>query len=117
MRNISRNTYYSKWTSKYYVIPQPVAYLDKMVGLYKVRIGWNKIIGANRYIIYAKEKGSNSKYKKIAVTKSNKFVLSKVNKKKLVKYKKYHIKIVACVTDNSITYKSDNSKYMWLKLS
>lgn len=85
--------YYSDWTSWKYVCPQPdvtkIKYNKKGVSL-----SWDKIKGADRYIVYMSTK-KNSGYKKVATTTKTSKTITKFNKKKVNSKKTYYFYVVA----------------------
>lgn len=84
--------YYSKWTSWRYTCPQPDMKLKKTTG--GIKASWDKIKGADRYVIYASTK-QESGYKKIATTKKTSMVISKIKKKALKSGKTYYFYVEA----------------------
>lgn len=98
---------YSSPTTKY-ISRRPVSYTVSQKK--NVKIKWDKIDGANRYVIYATTgKTKNvSKFKQVATVKSNKnvYTIKKINGKKLKKGKTYSIYV--------IPQKKVNGKYITL---
>lgn len=93
---INGNRRYGVWSTKKLVVPQPKMYVPTLASGMRLNVKWKKVSGATSYIIY----GSTSKtsgYKKIATVSSSKssYVVSKILGKKLVKNKKYYIKVRA----------------------
>lgn len=84
--------YYSKWSSWKYTCSQPDMKLKKTSG--GIKASWDKIKGADRYVVYASTK-QKSGYKKIATTKSTSKVISKINKKALKSGKTYYFYVEA----------------------
>lgn len=84
--------YYSPWTSWKYVCPQPGVTLKSTSK--GIKASWDKIKGADRYIVYMSTK-QDSGYKKVATTKNASKVITKFGKSKLKSGKTYYFRVVA----------------------
>lgn len=73
-----------------------------------IRANWSKVNGATKYVVYVSTK-ENSGYKKVKTVSAKKRSVSitKVNKKKLKKGKKYYVKVVAQSKAGKKTVSSD----------
>ena len=60
-----------------------------------IKIKWNKIKGAKKYVVYAGKSGKSSKLQKITTTSKTAYTLKKFNKKKLGKGTYYKFAVVA----------------------
>ena len=67
-----------------------------------VELNWNKVPNAKKYVIYGNACGKNNKYKKIATTKSLKYTVKKIGKKKLKKNSSYKFYVVAYTSKGQI---------------
>lgn len=84
--------YYSPWTSWKYVCPQPdVKLKNTSKGM---KVSWDKIKGADRYVVYMSTK-KDSGYKKVATTGNTSKVITKIGKSKLKSGKTYYVRVVA----------------------
>nr|MBP3598801.1 fibronectin type III domain-containing protein [Eubacterium sp.] len=74
----------------------------------KIKMKWKKVTGAKGYTVYI-SKSSNGGFKKVKSLGKNKksITITKMGKKKLSKYTKYYIKVVAKVKDGKKTVKND----------
>lgn len=84
--------YYSAWTSWKYVCPQPDVKLKNTSN--GMKVSWDKIQGADRYVVYMSTK-KDSVFKKVATTKNTSKVISKIGKSKLKSGKTYYVRVVA----------------------
>lgn len=66
----------------------------KKVSKKKIKLSWNRIQGADKYVIYMSST-NGSGFKKIKTTKKRNFVIKKFGKKKLKKGTTYYFKVVA----------------------
>lgn len=102
--------YYGGWSSWIYTCQQPD--VKKMQSTSKgLKVSWDKIKGADRYVIYVSTK-QKSGYKKYATTKSTSKVITKCGSSKLKSGKKYYVYVVA---QNKVgkKYYSGESNYCW----
>ena len=92
---IDGKKFYGPWYTKT-VVPQPKLKVPTYVSGNRMRVGWSKVAGATKYIVYGST-SSNSGYKKIATVGRNtrSYVVSKVRGSRLQKYKTYYFKVVA----------------------
>lgn len=70
-----------------------------------VKLSWNKISGATKYVVYGAKSGSKS-YKKLATVKGNKYTVKKISGKKLSAHKLYKFKVVAKKSKISVKSKA-----------
>ncbi len=84
---------YGAWSDWKYVCQQPdvTKMTSKSNGM---QIKYDKISGADRYIVYMSTK-KDSGYKKVATTKKTSVTIKKLGKKKLKKGKTYYVYVVA----------------------
>lgn len=92
--NTAGKKYYGGWSDWKYVAPQPDVVGLKKVSGSKIRVKWDTIDGASRYILYGSTK-KDSGYKKITTTKKTSFDVSKVKGSKLKKNRTYYFKVEA----------------------
>lgn len=71
-----------------------------------ITITWKKMADAKKYIVYASKCGKTAKMVKVAETNKTKYVLKKLNKKKLKKGTYYKVIIVAVDKDNKVISKT-----------
>ncbi len=83
---------YSQWSSWKYVCPQPDMEFRKTSK--GIKVSWDKIKGADRYVVYMSTK-QYSGYKKVATTKKTSKVITKFGKSRLKSGKKYYFYVVA----------------------
>ncbi len=60
-----------------------------------IKVAWNKISGAKKYVVYAGKSGKSNKLQKITTTTKTNYTLKKFNKKKLTKGTYYKFMVVA----------------------
>lgn len=84
--------YYSPYSSWKYVSPQPDVKLKNTSN--GMKVSWDKIQGADRYVVYMSTK-KDSVFKKVATTKNTSKVISKIGKSKLKSGKTYYVRVVA----------------------
>lgn len=60
----------------------------------KIKVGWSKVNGAAKYIVYLST-NSEGGYKKVAAVKGTSITIKKYNKKALKSGKSYYVKVVA----------------------
>lgn len=102
--------YYSGWSSWLYTAPQPD--VKKLQSTSKgLKATWEKIKGADRYVIYISRK-QKSGYKKFGTTTSTSKVITKCGNSKLKSGKKYYVYVVA---QNKVgkKYYSGEAMYCW----
>lgn len=102
--------YYGGWSNWTYTCQQPD--VKKMQSTSKgLKTSWEKIKGADRYVIYISTK-QQSGYKKFGTTTSTSKVITKYGKSKLKSGKKYYVYVVA---QNKVgkKYYSGDSTYCW----
>lgn len=106
---------YGAWSSWKYTCQQPD--VTKMKSTSKgMNIKFDKISGADRYEIYMSIK-QKSGYKKVATTKKTSYTVTKWNKKKLKKGKKYYVYVVAYNKVGKKYYSGEagDATYCWYK--
>ena len=89
-----------------YVIPQPkVSNSKKNLKLHSIKLKWNKVSGAKKYIVYVAQSksyvsdtSSMLKWKKVATTKKNSYNLTKFKKKTINTNTYYYYICVVTVT-------------------
>ncbi len=92
---------YGKWSGYRTVVPYGQIVKGKSLGAGKVRITWKKIEGATKYTVYLANK-STGKYKKLATTKKNLYVLKNIRKRK-----NYYVYVTANIKIKNKTYKTN----------
>ncbi|MCI8326906.1 MAG: fibronectin type III domain-containing protein [Lachnospiraceae bacterium] len=104
--------YFSPWTSWKYTCPQPDVKLKKASK--GIKVSWDKIQGADRYVIYMSTK-EKSGYKKVGTAKGTSKVISKLGKQKLKSGKTYWVYVVAQNKDGKKYYSGNagNASYRW----
>lgn len=106
---------YGEWSSWKYVSPQPdvTKIAKKGNGL---KVTWDKISGADRYLVYASTQ-QKSGYKKVATVTKNTYTLTKWNKKALKNGKRYYFYVVAQKKVGGKYYSGEagNANYCWSK--
>lgn len=65
-------------------------------------MGWKKVRGAKKYVVYANVCGKNKKLEKVKTTKGKSFMLKKLNGKKLRKGTYYQFMVSAVDADNKV---------------
>ena len=102
--NSKNEKIYGVWSSWKYVSPQPdVTKIKNNKSKKGIQISWDKIKGANRYVVYVSTK-KDSGYKKFQTTGKNSTTITKYGKNKLKSGKTYYFYVVA--------QKKVNDKYM-----
>lgn len=113
--NSKNEKMYGEWSSWKYTSPQPDITKAKSVKSKKgIEISWDKVKGANRYVVYVSTK-KNSGYKKFATTSKTKTVITKYGKNKLKKGKTYYYYVVAQKKVNNKYQSGDDSYYYYKK--
>lgn len=104
---------YGEWSSWKYVCPQPDITQMKSTKT-GMKITWDKISGADRYIVYASTK-QTSGYKKVATTTKTSYTVKKLNEKALKQNKTYYFYVVAQKKVGSKYYSgaAGNANYCW----
>ena len=93
--NSKNEKMYGGWSSWKYVSPQPDVTKAKNNKSKKgIQINWDKIKGANRYVVYVSNK-KDSGYKKFQTTTKTGTVITKCGKSKLKSGKTYYFYVVA----------------------
>ena len=100
--NSKNEKIYGVWSSWKYVSPQPDVTSKKHTQK-GIKINWDKINGADRYVVYVSTK-KDSGYKKFQTTGKNSTTITKYGKNKLKSGKTYYFYVVA--------QKKVNDKYM-----
>lgn len=91
--NSKNEKIYGGWSSWKYVSPQPD--ITKKQKVKKgIKIKWDKLNGADRYVVYVSTK-KNSGYKKFQTTGKNSTTITKYGKNKLKSGKTYYFYVVA----------------------
>lgn len=87
---------YSAWSDYKYVGMSKSIKATLSKNKKAIRLNWGKVDGAKKFAVYASTK-EKSGYKKIKTVsaKSRSIAVSKVNKKKIKKNRKYYFKVVA----------------------
>ena len=67
----------------------PVVAKAAKSGSKTIKLSWNKIDGANKYVIYGTKCGKNKKYKKMVTVTDTSYAVKKVSGKKLKKHTNY----------------------------
>lgn len=69
-----------------------------------VKLSWNKIKGAKKYVVYGKEFGKN--YKKLKTTAKNSYKVTKINGKKLKSHKVYKFYVQTVTSGEKVKSKA-----------
>ena len=87
----------------------------KKVSKKKIKLSWNRIQGADKYVIYMSST-NGSGFKKIKTTKKRNLVIKKFGKKKLKKGTTYYFKVVATKKVGSKKFRSvyDSQRSLFL---
>lgn len=107
--NSSGKKYYGAWSGWKYVSPQPdIKMKSTSSGL---KTSWDKITGADRYVVYISTK-QNSGYKKYCTTTKTSTTIKKCGSSKLKSGRKYYVYVVA---QNKVggKYYSGDTSYCW----
>ena len=91
--NSKNEKIYGVWSSWKYVSPQPDVTKKQKVKK-GIKIKWDKINGADRYVVYVSTK-KDSGYKKFQTTGKNSTTITKYGKNKLKSGKTYYFYVVA----------------------
>ena len=91
--NSKNEKIYGVWSSWKYVSPQPDVTKKQKVKK-GIKINWDKINGADRYVVYVSTK-KDSGYKKFQTTAKNSATITKYGKNKLKSGKTYYFYVVA----------------------
>ena len=103
------------WSSWKYVSPQPDVTKAKNNKSKKgIQINWDKIKGANRYVVYVSNK-KDSGYKKFQTTTKTRTVITKCGKSKLKSGKTYYFYIAPQkkVGNKYVSGLAGNANYCW----
>ena len=106
---------YGGWSSWKYVSPQPDVTKAKNNKSKKgIQINWDKIKGANRYVVYVSNK-KDSGYKKFQTTTKTGTVITKCGKSKLKSGKTYYFYIAPQkkVGNKYVSGLAGNANYCW----
>lgn len=104
---------YGVWSSWKYVTPQPDI-INKKSTQKGIMINWDKINGADRYVVYVSTK-KDSGYKKFQTTGKNSTTITKYGKNKLKAGKTYYFYVVAQkkVDNKYLSGKAGNATKRW----
>ena len=92
--NSKNEKMYGDWSSWKYVSPQPdVTKIKNNKSKKGIQISWDKIKGANRYVVYVSTKKASG-YKKFQTTTKTGTVITKYGKNKLKSGKTYYFYVV-----------------------
>ena len=113
--NSKNEKMYGGWSSWKYVSPQPDVTKAKNNKSKKgLQINWDKIKGANRYVVYVSNK-KDSGYKKFQTTTKTGTVITKCGKSKLKSGKTYYFYIAPQkkVGNKYVSGLAGNANYCW----
>lgn len=113
--NSKNEKMYGSWSSWKYVSPQPDVTKAKNNKSKKgIQINWDKIKGANRYVVYVSNK-KDSGYKKFQTTTKTRTVITKCGKSKLKSGKTYYFYIAPQkkVGNKYVSGLAGNANYCW----
>lgn len=113
--NSKNEKMYGGWSSWKYVSPQPDVTKAKNNKSKKgIQINWDKIKGANRYVVYVSNK-KDSGYKKFQTTTKTGTVITKCGKSKLKSGKTYYFYIAPQkkVSNKYVSGLAGNANYCW----
>ena len=113
--NSKNEKMYGGWSSWKYVSPQPDVTKAKNNKSKKgIQINWDKIKGANRYVVYVSNK-KDSGYKKFQTTTKTGTVITKCGKSKLKSGKTYYFYIAPPkkVGNKYVSGLAGNANYCW----
>lgn len=104
---------YGVWSSWKYVSPQPDVTKKQKVNK-GIKVNWDKIKGADRYVVYVSTK-KDSGYKKFQTTGKNSTTITKYGKNKLKSGKTYYFYVVAQkkVDNKYLSGKAGNATKRW----
>ena len=113
--NSKNEKMYGSWSSWKYVSPQPdVTKIKNNKSKKGIQINWDKIKGANRYVVYVSNK-KDSGYKKFQTTTKTGTVIKKCGKSKLKSGKTYYFYIAPQkkVGNKYVSGLAGNANYCW----
>lgn len=113
--NSKNEKMYGSWSSWKYVSPQPdVTKIKNNKSKKGIQISWDKIKGANRYVVYVSTK-KDSGYKKFQTTTKTGTVITKCGKSKLKSGKTYYFYIAPQkkVGNKYVSGLAGNANYCW----
>lgn len=113
--NSKNEKMYGSWSSWKYVSPQPdVTKIKNNKSKKGIQISWDKIKGANRYVVYVSTK-KDSGYKKFQTTTKTGTVIKKCGKSKLKSGKTYYFYIAPQkkVGNKYVSGLAGNANYCW----
>ncbi len=113
--NSKNEKMYGGWSSWKYVSPQPdVTKIKNNKSKKGIQISWDKIKGANRYVVYVSTKKASG-YKKFQTTTKTGTVITKYGKNKLKSGKTYYFYVVPQkkVGNKYVSGLADNANYCW----
>lgn len=104
---------YGVWSSWKYVSPQPDVTKKQKVNK-GIKVNWDKIKGADRYVVYVSTK-KDSGYKKFQTTGKNSTTITKYGKNKLKSGKTYYFYIAPQkkVGNKYVSGLAGNANYCW----
>lgn len=111
--NSKNEKIYGVWSSWKYVSPQPDVTKKQKVKK-GIKIKWDKINGADNYVVYVSTK-KDSGYKKFQTTGKNSTTITKYGKNKLKSGKTYYFYVVAQkkVDNKYLSGKAGNATKRW----
>lgn len=101
---------YGAWSSWVYVCPEPEVDLESTSS--GMKVSWDKVSGAERYVVYASTK-QKSGYKKVATTKKTSYTVKKIGKTALKDGKRYYFYVVPQNKVGKKYYNSDYTPWCW----
>lgn len=113
--NSKNEKMYGSWSSWKYVSPQPdVTKIKNNKSKKGIQISWDKIKGANRYVVYVSTK-KDSGYKKFQTTTKTGTVIKKCGKNKLKSGKNYYFYVEPQkkVGNKYVSGLAGNANYCW----
>lgn len=113
--NSKNEKMYGGWSSWKYVSPQPdVTKIKNNKSKKGIQISWDKIKGANRYVVYVSTK-KDSGYKKFQTTTKTGTVIKKCGKNKLKSGKNYYFYVEPQkkVGNKYVSGLAGNANYCW----
>lgn len=113
--NSKNEKMYGSWSSWKYVSPQPdVTKIKNNKSKKGIQISWDKIKGANRYVVYVSTK-KDSGYKKFQTTTKTGTVIKKCGKNKLKLGKNYYFYVEPQkkVGNKYVSGLAGNANYCW----
>ena len=93
-------TLYAKWIKNTPKKTKVVLLKAAASGKKAIKLSWNKVSGATKYVIYAAK--CDTKLKKIATVKGNKYTFKKLKGKKLKAHKTYKFYVVAYTANGKV---------------